>query len=481
MPQEDIKTARFDHVSNQGDLVFACDQELFAVSVDNTLNHAILEAKQIIEEEHGTPIPHASNALPISAIQAAVRAGESTHQIAKEFAVNEAIVRRFANPIETEKKYAIEQFLSMAAPKRGSCSSNEEAINRALEATDITVNSIAWNATRRGNNPWKIRASFEALGQVVQADWTWNMKENTITCVNTVAQKLLEGSQTFLQTTEENDTPTSPEMAAVRVQPSYAETNMQHGANTNPVQTTTEISVPPEVPNIQSPSVKLHLEPSEGITNPEVTNSTDESQNARNNTSAVQPTQTQQPSDQQVVSEPHSAPTNTVNTSDGSNSVQVEAAGDNDANQNLIADATSPDDPSKKAKRRNSFTSWMYGNPRKNKQVNDNTGEQHSDEQQQQTEPTMDANNELASEPSGSLRAEHTPQNANAANNVVMPTNTLPQESEKAVNPEPVQQILPSEQEETVTMSKQEPETNHTHKKVGRSAVPSWDEILFGQ
>ena len=75
MSENGTRMASFDHVDDRGDLVFVCDHRHFVVRVDDALDRAILEAKQVKEEEDADPQTGKSKPLPVSAIQAAVRAG----------------------------------------------------------------------------------------------------------------------------------------------------------------------------------------------------------------------------------------------------------------------------------------------------------------------------------------------------------------------------------------------------------------------
>ena len=75
MPGNSLEEARFDHVSDTGELVFVSGAGKFAVKIDEALERAILEAKQIrseVQEEQKTRIPPT---LPISQIQSLIRAG----------------------------------------------------------------------------------------------------------------------------------------------------------------------------------------------------------------------------------------------------------------------------------------------------------------------------------------------------------------------------------------------------------------------
>lgn len=194
MSENGTRVASFDHVDDRGDLVFVCDHRHFAVRVDDALDRAILEAKQVKEEEDVDPQTGKSKPLPVSAIQAAVRAGARPEQVAQQYAVNEALVRRFAAPVETEKKYAIEQFLTMSAPKGSGGRNYQELIGKVLARAGVSLSQVSWQATRRGYEPWNINGVFTLDKRIFNARWAWNMHDNTVTCLNGAARMLLDDS-----------------------------------------------------------------------------------------------------------------------------------------------------------------------------------------------------------------------------------------------------------------------------------------------
>ena len=55
MPDDRLEKARFVRVSKTGDLVFSIGGREMAVSVDDTLERAILEAKQVRSETRQDP------------------------------------------------------------------------------------------------------------------------------------------------------------------------------------------------------------------------------------------------------------------------------------------------------------------------------------------------------------------------------------------------------------------------------------------
>lgn len=196
MPAESYPIAQFDHVTGEGALVFSTDHGYFTVELNDALERAILEAKQIRAERHDDKPVHQQSTLPISQIQALIRAGADPDQVARKYALNSALVRRFAAPVESEKNYAIEQFLRVRAPKESRVRTLAELIERTLVAARIPRESVQWKATRRGLEPWRIIASFQSAGHPIHAEWSWNMHDNTVVCINNAARKLIGEADT---------------------------------------------------------------------------------------------------------------------------------------------------------------------------------------------------------------------------------------------------------------------------------------------
>lgn len=196
MPAESYPIAQFDHVTGEGALVFSTDHGYFTVELNDALERAILEAKQIRAEQHDDKPVHQQSTLPISQIQALIRAGADPDQVARKYALNSALVRRFAAPVESEKNYAIEQFLRVRAPKESRVRTLAELIERTLVAARIPRESVQWKATRRGLEPWRIIASFQSAGHPIHAEWSWNMHDNTVVCINNAARKLIGEADT---------------------------------------------------------------------------------------------------------------------------------------------------------------------------------------------------------------------------------------------------------------------------------------------
>ena len=60
-------------------------------------------------------------------------------------------------------------------------------------AARLRPDALVWRAPRRGLEPWKITAQFMSAGRTVRAEWSWNMHDNAVVCLNRTAGKLIGG------------------------------------------------------------------------------------------------------------------------------------------------------------------------------------------------------------------------------------------------------------------------------------------------
>lgn len=183
--------ARFERVDEHGDLIFEAHGQNFRVVIDDRLEQGILASKQIREENNEPARGITRSSIPISTIQSMVRAGDDIANIAEHFAISEALVRRFAKPVETEKKYALDQFLVAPAPGSLRHRTVRDVLAASLDTVNIPMSAVQWKTTRQGHNPWQIEASFTLSGQTIRAQWSWNLHDNTVTPLNTTGGRLL--------------------------------------------------------------------------------------------------------------------------------------------------------------------------------------------------------------------------------------------------------------------------------------------------
>ena len=252
MPDDRLEKARFVRVSKTGDLVFSLGGREMAVSVDDTLERAILEAKQVRSEMRQAPQPHQQSTLPISQIQSLIRAGADPARVAEKYHLSEMLVRRFSMAVETEKQYAIEQFLAVAAPKDSRVRTISELVERTLASAGIGMESVTWKSTRRGLEPWRIVAIFTSAGREIHAEWTWNMHDNSVMSLNNAARKLL-GEQNPESATDSKLKPTIPELPGDSVRSARIERAVSAWAAPTPSIPAARQSGPLSLPQVPCP------------------------------------------------------------------------------------------------------------------------------------------------------------------------------------------------------------------------------------
>lgn len=213
MAEDSLQRASFVRTDENGLLEFRVDDgRLICVEVTDELERGIIESKQIVAELKGTPSPHSEKALPISTIQTLLRAGEDPADVAKEYNIGEPLVRRFAKPVEIEKKYQIDQFRHSHMP--GSTIPHEtveSALQSQLLQSGVRFTDVTWSATRHGRDPWRIQASFPQSGRTYTAEWSFDTIHGAIACLDQVSKRLFSRTQATAAAEEESAVQASAE------------------------------------------------------------------------------------------------------------------------------------------------------------------------------------------------------------------------------------------------------------------------------
>lgn len=197
MAEDSLQRASFVRTDENGLLEFRVDDgRLICVEVTDELERGIIESKQIVAELKGAPSPHSEKALPISTIQTLLRAGEDPADVAKEYNIGEPLVRRFAKPVEIEKRYQIDQFRHSHMPGSPVIHETvESSLQAQLLQSGVRFTDVSWNATRHGRDPWRIQASFPQSGRTYTAEWSFDTIHGTIICLDQVSKRLFSRTQ----------------------------------------------------------------------------------------------------------------------------------------------------------------------------------------------------------------------------------------------------------------------------------------------
>lgn len=189
-------TLTFAHADENGNLVIKnpVTHESYILPVTDELEQGIIAAKQTKRDQEGAPLPHTEKALPLSDIQTLIRAGHTPEEISNEYGVAVALVRRFAAPVETEKKFAIAQFLETTLNNDDASlpsSKVKDVIRSSMASLAADYSTIEWTVTRCGQSPWRVQATYDTSRTTETAEWMFNPRDHSVVCVNMPAKHLL--------------------------------------------------------------------------------------------------------------------------------------------------------------------------------------------------------------------------------------------------------------------------------------------------
>ncbi len=186
-----VRKAVFDHVDDAGVVILTVGDEHVELDDSDAFEQGLLAAKQIKAEARTDALPPETEGLPISQIQNLVRAGVSTDKIADKYNMEPALIRRFAQPIEQEKRSAIAQFLTVNIRQNDEVRRLGELINGTLVEAGVDTATVEWSASRNKREPWKISAFFPHNSRIYKATWSWNMRDNAVVAIDPTAKRLL--------------------------------------------------------------------------------------------------------------------------------------------------------------------------------------------------------------------------------------------------------------------------------------------------
>lgn len=106
------------------------------------------------------------SALSPRDIQARLRGGETVAEVAKAAGVSESYIDAFAGPVLAEREHAVSLAGECQVRKRGELNSSRklaETVNATLEANDVNLDDVHWDAWRGEDKAWFVQVSWPAL------------------------------------------------------------------------------------------------------------------------------------------------------------------------------------------------------------------------------------------------------------------------------------------------------------------------------
>lgn len=212
-----MRKAEFDHVDEEGNLILSLDGSQVVLETSERLEDALLSSRKIKAQ---AAAQKRLAPLPISKIQSMIRAGREPEEIAEELQVGEGLIAKVAGHVESEKRAAIQQFLSGFCQKAPVGKERiSDVIFRSLSRLGVKKNAVRWSATREGRGPWTVKAEFDREGNRWIPAWSWDGQDNSISSLNEEARYLLEEDMGPLPNPERPKKPNLPPLPSQKKAP----------------------------------------------------------------------------------------------------------------------------------------------------------------------------------------------------------------------------------------------------------------------
>lgn len=181
------------------------DGARFRLRIDEPLRAAVRrdrpQLEQLRAESAGTLSPRE--------IQARIRAGATTQEVADSAGLPIERVRRYEGPVLAEREHIAEQARGTRVGREMGSPVLGDLVTDRLAARGVDLASLAWDSARDANGPWVVLARFTVDDSEREARWTFDPSKRTV-----VAD---EDEARWLSETELPDEPVSRRhLAAVR-------------------------------------------------------------------------------------------------------------------------------------------------------------------------------------------------------------------------------------------------------------------------
>jgi len=164
------------------------DGARYRLRIDEPLRAAVRrdrpQLEQLRAESAGTLSPRE--------IQARIRAGATTQEVADSAGLPVERVRRYEGPVLAEREHIAEQARAtrvgreMGAPVLG------DLVTDRLAARGVDLASLAWDSARDANGPWVVLARFTVDDTDREARWTFDPSKRTVVADEDEARWLSE-------------------------------------------------------------------------------------------------------------------------------------------------------------------------------------------------------------------------------------------------------------------------------------------------
>lgn len=146
------------------------DGQRFRVRIDEQLRAAVRRDRPQLEQLRA----ESAGSLSPREIQARIRAGATTQEVADASGVPVEHVRRYEGPVLAEREYVAEQARGTRVGKDSGAPVLGDLVTDRLAARGVDLSSLSWDAAREQSGPWYVLARFTVDGNPHEARWSFD-------------------------------------------------------------------------------------------------------------------------------------------------------------------------------------------------------------------------------------------------------------------------------------------------------------------
>ncbi|MEQ7123075.1 septation protein SepH [Actinopolymorpha sp. B11F2] len=186
----DVKLVRLSDDGTHLVLTHERTGEEFALRVDDRLRGAVVSDRA---RQGALPLERQSRLRP-KEIQARLRAGESSEDIAAAADVPIERILRYAGPVLAEREYIAEQARRCALRRNGRDGPGQildEAVGKRLDELQVGRDHASWDAWRSSEGRWVVAVSFGLGGTDHKATFRYDPLGRVVTSADDIARALV--------------------------------------------------------------------------------------------------------------------------------------------------------------------------------------------------------------------------------------------------------------------------------------------------
>jgi hypothetical protein len=176
------------HEDGEHLVLASADGQRFRLRIDEPLRAAVRrdrpQLEQLRAESAGTLTPRE--------IQARIRAGATTQEVADLAGLPVEHVRRYEGPVLAEREYVAEQARATRVGRDSGAPTLGDLVTDRLAARGVDLGSLAWDAARDTSGPWLVLARFSVGDAEHEARWTFDLAGRTLVADEDEARWLSE-------------------------------------------------------------------------------------------------------------------------------------------------------------------------------------------------------------------------------------------------------------------------------------------------